>query len=332
MPKSKGSKKKGSNDNNGDDDVDNDMIRMCDDMDRRIHNLSLNNQETDCCTRCGKNTNEPIILVCFDVICRGCLVEMRLKGGVCSEHGIPIVGRDENFGRGLWYDMKSGKNRENQDFVKKSIHFYEKAKLAEPELMFLQGKLGNMYMFSGQFKKAELHFLTAIDQDHKDAKSMYSLAMIYNSHRNIHAALPYAEDAVKFMGDISPDMKKDYQDQLKKIKAAIAKEPPLRFTYGDHVLANTYRGWEKGVVVDLWYMEESFDLDFVAPYQIKLDKDSSLIYSPLDEDSHVKMAPLSQTVGEGRSISVAMYKEKIEQFKTYKVGENSLVGRKVKLR
>ena len=79
-------------------------------------------------------------------------------------------------------------------------------------------------------------------------------------------------------------------------------------------------------------MEESFELDFIAPYQIKLDKDSSFIYSPLDEDSHVKMAPSSQTVGEGRSMSMAMYKEKIEQFKTYKVSEKSLVGRKAKLR
>jgi len=256
MPKNKGTTKKGKGNSIGSNDNDNDndeLNQMSNDMSRRINNLRLNNEESDCCTRCGLNTNEPIILICFDVVCKGCLIDMRLKGGICREHGIPIVGRDENYGRGLWYDMKSGKERENQDFVKKAIHFYEKAKLAEPELMFLQGKLGNMYMFSGQFKKAELHFLTAIDQDYKDARSLYSLAMIYNLHHNIHAALPYSEDAVKYMGDISPEMQKDYRNQLKKIKAAVAKEPSLRFSIGEHVLANTYRGWEKGVIVDLWY-------------------------------------------------------------------------------
>jgi hypothetical protein len=96
-------------------------------------------------------------------------------------------------------------------------------------------------------------------------------------------------------------------------------------------MANTKRGWEKGVVVDLWYMEESFRLDMVAPYQIKLEKDDSLIFSLFDSDSHVKPF-LIQNVGEGKEVSLPFYKRKTAELKAYSTSEKSLVGRKVKLR
>ena len=78
-------------------------------------------------------------------------------------------------------------------------------------------------------------------------------------------------------------------------------------------------------------MEKGFPLSMVAPYQIMLERDNSLIFSPYDYDSHVKPV-LIQTVGEGREVSLPLYKSKIAELKACNTSEKSLVGRKVKIR
>jgi TPR repeat protein len=149
---------------------------------------------------------------------------MRFKGGMCSVHGIPLVGKDEKYGRGLWYDIKSGDEKGNKNFVKKAIHFYEQVNLAEPTLPFLQSKLANLYLRGmGDTIKAEKHFSAAFEQDQTDAKAAYFLAFIYHYHKNPHIALYWAEISIELLCDDMPaHMKRDYREQLESIKSSVA--------------------------------------------------------------------------------------------------------------
>ena len=285
----------------------------------------------DKCTICNMNTNEPILTYCLHVVCLSCLNAMRHTGR-CTNCNIRLVGRDENYGRGLWYDLKSN-DGSNKEYVKKAIQFYERAKIAEPKLPFLQYKLGTLYMNSGQFEEARTHFMTSFHQNKRDASSAYSLGMIFKFHDNPHIALRWADAAVNLMSDDLPiNMKDDYRELLKSIKSLIADEPPLKFHIGDHVMARTYSGWERGVIEDLWYNEEDWDLDRVSPYQIKLEKGGVLIHAPYDDDSHVKSTFSHLVPCQGIEMPLANYKSMIAKLQSHKVNEKSLIGRKVILR
>jgi len=65
----------------------------------------------------------------------------------------------------------------------------------------------------------------------------------------------------------------------------------LRFNVGDRVECKAAgRGkcsWRPGTVIKLWYKETSFDVNFSAPYQVRLDT-GSLIYSNFDEDASIR--------------------------------------------
>jgi tetratricopeptide (TPR) repeat protein len=221
----------------------------------------------------------------------------------------------------------------DKEYVKKAIYFYEKANISEPELPFLQTKLGSLYMHSGQFKKARTHFMTSLDQNDKDSKSAYLLAMMYMFHNNPHVALCWAEFAVNSMSDdISVNTKNDYRQLLESIKSIVADQPRLRFQIGDHVMARTSSGWERGAIVDLWYSEDDWDLNMVSPYQIKLEKGNALIHAPWDEDSHVQLTFSHFSPGEGLEMSITNYESMIAKLKSHQVNEKSLIGRKVKLR
>ena len=57
-------------------------------------------------------------------------------------------------------------------------------------------------------------------------------------------------------------------------KRELAKEPPLRFAVGDEVvvLHEADNSKKRGTVVELYYRERSFALDFTAPYRVLLFK------------------------------------------------------------
>merc|ERR1740123_2323289 len=64
----------------------------------------------------------------------------------------------------------------------------------------------------------------------------------------------------------------------------------LRFAVGTRVQCRTGQGedgWSNGSVAKLWYREDRWHKDRVAPYQIKLD-DGRLIFAPLDDDRVVR--------------------------------------------
>eukprot|EP01052_Picozoa_sp_SAG31_P047798 SAG31_NODE_9725_length_1236_cov_2.959543_1_plen_203_part_01 len=66
-------------------------------------------------------------------------------------------------------------------------------------------------------------------------------------------------------------------------------EPPLRFGVGARVRCKVSATlWRAGRVVRLWYREENWPAQVVAPYQIELDVDSCLIYCPEDSDGLIQ--------------------------------------------
>ena len=67
--------------------------------------------------------------------------------------------------------------------------------------------------------------------------------------------------------------------------------PELRFEVGDRVRCRTGpRSWAAGTVVQLWYREDTWPEDVVAPYQVKLDGSDDLIFAPADEDEVIRAA------------------------------------------
>eukprot|EP00959_Pyramimonas_sp_CCMP1952_P199248 4167739-Pyramimonas_sp.AAC.1 len=69
--------------------------------------------------------------------------------------------------------------------------------------------------------------------------------------------------------------------------------PALRFAVGDRVLANRGEddGWKPGTIIDVYYHEEEWAPDKIAPYQIRLDEDHDCehpIYAIHDTDGSVR--------------------------------------------
>mmetsp|Transcript_16796 Transcript_16796/g.28072 ORF Transcript_16796/g.28072 Transcript_16796/m.28072 type:complete len:195 (-) Transcript_16796:403-987(-) len=69
------------------------------------------------------------------------------------------------------------------------------------------------------------------------------------------------------------------------------KRPELRFQVDSRVECrigpHPVRGWAPGVVVALWYREETWPQGQMAPYQVKLD-DARLIFAPQDVDEVIR--------------------------------------------
>ena len=58
-----------------------------------------------------------------------------------------------------------------------------------------------------------------------------------------------------------------------------------RFGIGDGVLCNMGPdGWKSGRIVALDYREDGWPSEMIAPYQVILDEDHTLIYVPDDDD------------------------------------------------
>lgn len=61
----------------------------------------------------------------------------------------------------------------------------------------------------------------------------------------------------------------------------------LRFAVGDRVRANIGKEWAPATVVTLWYREADWPAALVAPYQMKLERDGTLIFAAVDGCSFV---------------------------------------------
>lgn len=74
----------------------------------------------------------------------------------------------------------------------------------------------------------------------------------------------------------------------------IVKLPNLRFSVGDRVECNinskTYRGWNYGRVVKLFYYESDWPPEYVAPYQVRLHT-GDFVFSPYDDDDCIRLRP-----------------------------------------
>merc|ERR1711988_1067674 len=68
------------------------------------------------------------------------------------------------------------------------------------------------------------------------------------------------------------------------------KKKTLRFAMGDTVECKTGEGWSKGEIVALMYRDEYIPPGMVAPYQVKLASNGSLIYAPADSNDLVRKA------------------------------------------
>ena len=73
-----------------------------------------------------------------------------------------------------------------------------------------------------------------------------------------------------------------------------SKRKALRFAVGDTVECRTQAGWVKGTVVDLLYRDESMPPGLVAPYQLRLDEDESLIFAPEDSNEVIRAKKLER--------------------------------------
>ena len=64
-----------------------------------------------------------------------------------------------------------------------------------------------------------------------------------------------------------------------------------RFEVGTNVMCNLGEfGWRLGRIIALNYREETWPQEKVAPYQVALDLDYSLIYVPKDDDRFCRKA------------------------------------------
>ena len=106
----------------------------------------------------------------------------------------------------------------------------------------------------------------------------YDLAYIFSTYRNYPAALKYSklayEHSLRSSDHSDLSRCKDFYLQS---RAAFAKLPPLRFALGDEFLHELETGseWKRGKVVELYYRERDFDINFNAPYRLQLLKKSA---------------------------------------------------------
>ena len=103
----------------------------------------------------------------------------------------------------------------------------------------------------------------------------YILASTFSTYRNYPAALKYAKLAYEHCLR-SPDHTEltTYKDLYLESRAHFDELPPLRFAVGDEVEflheLETGSEWKLGKVVELYYREAEFDINFSTPYRLQL--------------------------------------------------------------
>lgn len=81
-------------------------------------------------------------------------------------------------------------------------------------------------------------------------------------------------------------LRASFAECLATIESQAKRLKRLRFGVGQAVECRTNKGWEKGVIVELMYRDESFAPGFFAPYQIQVGDD--LIYAPEDDSRFIR--------------------------------------------
>ena len=89
----------------------------------------------------------------------------------------------------------------------------------------------------------------------------------------------------------------------------------LRFDVGDRVACNI-GGWASGTIVKVWYRDESWPEDKLAPYQVQLDQ-GTLIYAPIDDDRAIKAFEGSEAEVEPEPPRAPMTWDEIAAWNTY---------------
>ena len=109
----------------------------------------------------------------------------------------------------------------------------------------------------------------------------YQLAYTFSEYRNYPIALKYAKLTYEHCLRSSDHTQlSSHKSAYIKYRAAFARLPPLRFAVGAEVefLYELETGieWKPGTVVELYYWELPFDINFSAPYRIQLLEGSSV--------------------------------------------------------
>ena len=107
------------------------------------------------------------------------------------------------------------------------------------------------------------------------AECSYKLATVFGVRHNYPAALEYAKLAYEYCLRSSDHRNLSrYKNEFIRARTSFAKLPPLRFAVGDEVEfldeLETGSEWRLGKVVELYYIERSFDIHFSAPYRLQL--------------------------------------------------------------
>ena len=124
------------------------------------------------------------------------------------------------------------------------------------------------------------------------------LARVYNANRNYFAALKYSKLAYEICLRSSDHTHlSKYKDLYLEYRDVFAEQPPLRFAVGDEVEflheLGTGSKWKRGKVVELYYWERDFDMNFTAPYRLQLldekgDQPPVYAWVKVDVDRYVR--------------------------------------------
>ena len=102
----------------------------------------------------------------------------------------------------------------------------------------------------------------------------YQLAKIFHAYHNYPSALTYSRLAYELCLRSSEQASlSGYKDLFLKCRADFVKLPPLRFAVGDEVEfifkvdGETFE-WRRGKVLQLYYRDNSFPINFTSPYLI----------------------------------------------------------------
>ena len=129
------------------------------------------------------------------------------------------------------------------------------------------------------------HPTALVDNETEQADCCRELTDIFYENCNYPAALKYAKLAYEHCLRSSDHTNlSGYKAIYIALRSDVAKLPPLRFAVGDEVEflheLETGSEWKLGKVVELYYRERDFDINFSAPYRIQLLDDSDSTAEP----------------------------------------------------
>ena len=151
--------------------------------------------------------------------------------------------------------------------------------VCDSSLMFYRHKL-----FNYSFTLID-HPSTTIEHENIKIECCYQLAGIFEGCNNYTAALKYFKLTYeRCLRSAEQKNLSGYRLEYLQSRTAFSELPSLRFAVGDvvEVLHEFEAGseWKLGEVSELYYWEKSFDINFTAPYRLKLLNDSDSVAEP----------------------------------------------------